>query len=117
VGLGKRKLKSSSRSRKHHLLKTFWGWSDRQRPDATVQWTAPNGQTYTTHPGSRLLFPTLCTPTAPLTRVDVPAADPNRGQKMPRRTRTREQNRAHRIQAQRQLNNEHAAERNKPPPF
>jgi Domain of unknown function (DUF222) len=103
--------------RKHHLLKTFWGWSDRQRPDATVQWTAPNGQTYTTHPGSRLLFPTLCTPTAPPTRVDVPAADPNRGQKMPRRKTTREQNRAHHIQAQRQLNNEHAAERNKPPPF
>ena len=43
--------------RKHHLLKTFWGWLDRQLPDGTVIWTAPSGQTYTTHPGSRLLFP------------------------------------------------------------
>ncbi|MGY4647636.1 hypothetical protein ACVWWN_001432 [Mycobacterium sp. URHB0021] len=40
--------------RKHHLLKTFWDWSDRQLPDGTVQWTAPSGQAYTTHPGSRL---------------------------------------------------------------
>ncbi|WP_457145164.1 DUF222 domain-containing protein [Mycobacterium sp. URHB0021] len=107
--------------RKHHLLKTFWDWSDRQLPDGTVQWTAPSGQTYTTHPGSRLLFPTLCTPTtpinAPAARVDMPAAEPTRGLAMPRRTRTRAQNRAHRIQAQRQLNNEHAAEHNKPPPF
>ena len=50
--------------RKHHLLKTFRGWRDRQLPDATVVWTSPHGQTYTTHPGSRLLFPRLCRPTA-----------------------------------------------------
>ena len=29
-------------------------------------WTAPSGQTYTTCPGSRLLFPTLCKPPHPL---------------------------------------------------
>src|SRR5262249_16683960 len=40
--------------RKHHLLKTFWGWLNRQSPDGTMIWTAPGGQTYTTHPGSRL---------------------------------------------------------------
>ena len=82
-------LKCSSASRKHHLLKTFWGWHDRQGPDGTVVWTSPNGQTYTTHPGSRLLFPTLCRPTAAVARVDVPAVEPNRTQKMPRRKATR----------------------------
>ena len=48
--------------RKHHLMKTFWtgigGWADQQLPDGTVIWTAPSGKTYTTHPGSRLFFPT-----------------------------------------------------------
>ncbi|ORB59715.1 hypothetical protein BST47_30160, partial [Mycolicibacterium tusciae] len=51
--------------RQHHLLKTFWGWHDQQLPDGTVIWTCPQRQTYTTYPGSRLLFPTLCRPTAP----------------------------------------------------
>ena len=101
--------------RYHHLIKTFCaGWTD-QLPDGTVEWTAPDGQTYTTHPGSRLLFPTLCTPTAPIARVSVPAAEPNRGLMMPRRKATRAQNRAKRITAQRHLNNEHAAEHNQPP--
>ena len=104
--------------RKHHLLKTFWGWLDRQRPDGTVEWTAPNGQTYTTHPGSRLLFPTLCTPTAP---IDAPATaagvESNRGLMMPRRKATRAQDRAKRIEAERRLNDDYVAERNKPPPF
>jgi hypothetical protein len=46
--------------RVHHLIKTFWGWRDRQLPDATVIWTSPSGQTYVTTPGSALLFPSLC---------------------------------------------------------
>jgi len=41
----------------------------RQLPDGTIIWTAPSGQTYTTHAGSRLLFPTLCQPTAPRERA------------------------------------------------
>ena len=41
--------------RKDHLLKTFWdGWSDRQFPDGTVEWTSPTGKTYVTHPGSQV---------------------------------------------------------------
>jgi hypothetical protein len=36
---------------------------------------------------------------------------------MPRRRRTREQDRAYRIDAERALNDAHVAERNKPPPF
>lgn len=102
--------------RKHHLLKTFCGWLDRQLPDGTVIWTAPGGQTYTTYPGSRLLFPTLCKPTAP---VSSPAATPQSasGLTMPRRKHTREENRQRSIEAERRLNDDHVAERNRPPPF
>ncbi len=95
--------------RKHHLLKTFCGWLDRQSPDGTVLWTAPGGQTYTTYPGSRLLFPSLCRPTA---HVSAPAAvatiQPHRGLMMPRRKTTREQDRANRIDAKRAHNQESA---------
>jgi hypothetical protein len=102
--------------RKHHLLKTFWGWLARQLPDGTIIWTAPSGQTYTTYPGSRLLFPMLCRPTAP---TASPTATPEAasGLTMPRRSRTREQNRKRSIEAERRLNDEYVAERNKPPPF
>jgi hypothetical protein len=92
--------------RKHHLLKTFWGWHDQQHPDGTVEWMAPDGQTYTTHPGSRLLFPSLCRPTAPVTARDVPTTttDPSRGLAMPRRAQTRTQNRAQAIDDERRFN-------------
>ena len=93
--------------RKHHLLKTFCGWRDRQLPDGTVIWTSPGGQTYTTYPGSRLLFPTLCRPTAPVSApVDAPTAGPSRGLKMPRRNSTRAQDRAKRIDIERARNQE-----------
>jgi hypothetical protein len=88
--------------RKHHLLKTFWEWVSQQRPDGTVIWTSPSGQTYTTYPGSRLLFPTLCRPTAPVSvRTNVSSVQPNRGLMMPRRKSTRAQDRAKRIEAER----------------
>jgi hypothetical protein len=80
---------------------------DRQLPDGTVIWTSPSGQTYTTHPGSRLLFPTLCRPTAPVSApANAPSAPPNRGLMMPRRKTTREQARAKRIEAERARNRE-----------
>lgn len=98
--------------RKHHLLKTFWGWLNRQLPDGTMIWTSPGGQTYTTHPGSRLLFPTLCRPTAPVSvSANVPSAQPNRGLMMPRRKTTRAHDRAKRIDAERKLNDDDVAER------
>jgi hypothetical protein len=99
-------LKCTERSRCHHLLKTFWGWLDRQLPDGMVIWTAPSGQTYTTYPGSRLLFPTLCKPTAPIGAPAVVAVEPNRGLMMPRRKNTRAQDRAKRIEAERARNQE-----------
>lgn len=105
--------------RKHHLLKTFWtAWHDQQLPDGTVVWTSPTGQTYTTRPGSRLLLPMLCLPTGelpPAPTTSRPAG--GRGLMMPRRRRTREQDRTSRINAERALNAAHVAERNKPPPF
>ena len=52
--------------RKHHLLKTFGGWRDKQLPDGTVIWLLPDGHTYVTTPGSALLFPSLCAPTGDL---------------------------------------------------
>jgi hypothetical protein len=70
-------------------------------------WTAPSGQTYTTYRGSRLLFPTLCRPTAPVSAPAArPSAAPNRGLMMPRRKTTRAHDRAKRIEAERARNHE-----------
>jgi Domain of unknown function (DUF222) len=106
--------------RKHHLLKTFWiAWRDEQRPDGSVRWTAPNGQTYVTRPGSRILFPALCIPPGEL-RLPVPVPvepDVDREMGMPIRRRTRAQQRAARIKAERALNDAHVAEVEEPPPF
>jgi hypothetical protein len=92
-------------------LKTFWGgptgWRDRQLPDGTIIWTSPHGRTYVTEPGSKLLFPSLCTSTAPVTITDearTKAARHNPGLTMPRRQRTRAQDRAQRITDDRRLN-------------
>ncbi len=90
--------------RQHHLLKTFWGWRDEQLPDGTVIWRLPDGHTYVTTPGSALLFPGLCAPTG-----DLPAPTPrercgDRTARMPLRTRTRAQNRAHHVATERQRN-------------
>jgi hypothetical protein len=108
----------------HHLLKTFYcgvgGWREQQLPDATLILTSPTGHTYTTKPGSAVLFPALCRPTATLW---APGHEPtvwtrgDRGAMMPKRRRTRAENLAKRIQAERKLNDEYVAERNKPPPF
>ena len=93
--------------RVHHLLKTFWGWLDRQLPDGTVVWTLPSGRRYVTKPGSAVLFPRLCEPTGDITSRSVRPDDDRSGERttmMPIRTRTREQNRAARIAAERAHN-------------
>lgn len=105
--------------RQHHLAKTFWaGWSELQHPDGTVIWTTPTGRTYTTRPGSALLFPTADTTSAP---IDVPAQEPTSARKiytMPtRRKRNRARAISYRITAERALNDAYVAERNKPPSF
>lgn len=110
--------------RKHHLLKTFWsGWRDVQQPDGTIVWTAPTGHRYVTRPGSAALFPGLVRSTgaAPTARVADPA-DARRTLMMPLRKRTRAQNRAGWIAAERARNVEQAgraepgADGDKPPP-
>lgn len=86
----------------HHLVKTFWGWVDRQLPDGTVLWQLPGEQTYVTIPGSAWLFPTLSTPTGCLPAP--PPYTPAGTACMPRRKTTRAQNRAHRITTERNAN-------------
>lgn len=84
----------------HHLMKTFWGWRDRQLPDGAVIWDLPDGQTYVTTPGSALLFPALMAPTgtSPARPVGERAdAGGERTAMMPSRRTTRASNRAHRI--------------------
>src|SRR5688500_17887962 len=102
-------VKFSSIARCHHLLKTFYaglgGWADRQLPDGTVIWTAPTGHVTTTKPGGALFFPQLAVPTGDL--VIPPSTGPpslGRGLMMPRRKRTRAQQRAYRIALERQHN-------------
>lgn len=92
--------------RLHHLLKTFWGWQDRQLPDGTVIWRLPGGRTYITTPGSALLFPHLMAPTPPRHRSGhvTPDAGGDRTAMMPTRRRTRRQNRAHAIATERAEN-------------
>ena len=93
--------------RTHHLVKTFWGWRDQQLPDGTMILNSPSGKTYVTTPGSALLFPSLCLPTAD---VRAPRSGPatdycgERTAMMPRRRRTRAQDRAHHINTERRRN-------------
>ncbi|KAA0110145.1 HNH endonuclease signature motif containing protein [Mycolicibacterium sp. P1-5] len=94
--------------RRCHILKTFWGWRDKQLADGTVIWELPGNQIYVTTPGSALLFPSLMTPTLPplhrLAEIEIPA---DRTLFMPRRKSTRAQNRAKYIAAERRHNRTH----------
>jgi hypothetical protein len=80
-------------------------------------WTAPTGHTYTTRPGSHLLFPHWNTTTADITVPTTTEPTPGRGLMMPTRRRTRAADRANRIHRERALNDTHVTERNRPPPF
>ncbi len=94
----------------HHLIKTFLGWAEKQLPDGTLILTAPSGHTYVTTPGSALLFPSLARAVGgcPAPEVDIPAQDycGDRSAMMPKRRRTRAQDRAHRVAAERRKNHE-----------
>ncbi|RAU98727.1 HNH endonuclease [Mycobacterium colombiense] len=117
--------------RYHHLLKTFWtGWSDRQLPDGTVEWTSPSGQTHVTKALGGLYFPALSTPTGVLAPpAEQPSPTGDRGVMMPVRQRTREQDRAARVRRERAINEARigtlaardadrlAPNNNDPPPF
>jgi uncharacterized protein DUF222 len=103
----------------HHLFKTFCagpaGWTELQLPDGTIIWTSPRGRTYTTKPLGARFFPQLGAPTGGLVLPNSPPPGPNRELAMPTRRRTRAQDRARRIEAERALNRaRYAAD---PPPF
>ncbi|OBI82631.1 HNH endonuclease signature motif containing protein [Mycobacterium sp. 1245805.9] len=94
--------------RTHHLIKTFWGWTDKQLADGTLILTSPAGHTYVTTPGSALLFPSLCRGVGgvfPAAEADPPVdyCD-QRAAMMPKRRRTRAQDRATRIATERKHN-------------
>ncbi|OBI80030.1 HNH endonuclease signature motif containing protein [Mycobacterium sp. 1245805.9] len=100
--------------RTHHLIKTFFGWAEQQLPDGTLILTSPAGQTYVTTPGSALLFPSLCYSVGgmPTPEADAPAEYcPERTAMMPKRRRTRAQNRAHAIATERRHNRDARAAR------
>jgi hypothetical protein len=93
--------------RKHHNLKTWWAgdWADQQYPDGTVVVTSPTGQSYTTKPVSSLLFPGWNTEsTASPPRGTPPRQPPGAGTQMAKRKRTRAQDHAYRIKAERARN-------------
>ncbi|OBI41504.1 hypothetical protein A5707_07220 [Mycobacterium kyorinense] len=95
--------------RTHHLVKTFWGWREQQLPDGTLILTSPSGRTYVTTPGSALLFPSLCHSTGGIPAIEADLPDEYCGERtamMPKRRRTRAQNRAHRIAAERRQNHD-----------
>jgi hypothetical protein len=95
--------------RVHHLIKTFWGWGEKQLADGTLILTSPAGHIYVTTPGSALLFPSLCMSAG---GMPAPEADPpqdycaERTAMMPKRRRTRAQDRAYRVATERRHNRE-----------
>ncbi len=93
----------------HHLLKTHWsgdgGWSDRQFPDGRVEVMTPSGRTFTTKPGSALLFPGWDITTTEAPPTGYPPKPPDHsGLGVPKRKRTRAQDHAYRITAERERN-------------
>ncbi|MBI2699913.1 MAG: HNH endonuclease [Mycobacterium sp.] len=96
--------------RTHHLMKTFWGWTEKQLADGTLILTSPAGETHVTTPGSALLFPSLCRAVGgmPAPEAQTPPADhcAERTAMMPTRRRTRGQDRAQRVAAERRANHQ-----------
>jgi hypothetical protein len=93
--------------RTHHLVKTFFGWTEQQLPDGTLILTSQAGQTYVTTPGSALLFPSLCRAVGGMPAAEVEAPQDycaERTAMMPKRRRTRAQQRAYRVATERNHN-------------
>ena len=118
--------------RTHHLIKTFFsgpgGWKDQQLPDGTVIFTSPSGHTYVTEAHGGVLFPTLARPTGQLPDPVTDDPSPYRAVMMPKRRRTREEDRRDRITEERRQRTELIAEEERqrqawlaatyePPPF
>jgi hypothetical protein len=91
------------------------GWDEQQLADGTVIWTSPTGRTYTTRPLGAWFFPQLSVPTEKLVFPNSPPPGMNRELAMPKRKRTRAEDRAYRVQRKRALNR--ARYDADPPPF
>jgi hypothetical protein len=104
--------------REHHLLKTFCGWTPQLASDGRVTWTAPTGHSYTKSVGASILgcavMRTEDPPARPVTRL---ADNADRARMMPRRSRTRAQECAHRIKAEHARNTAELADSGSDPPF
>ena len=61
-------------------------------------WTSPTGRTYTTRPLGAFFFPQLAVAAEKLVLPKGPPPGPNRELAMPRRKRTRAEDRAYRVQ-------------------
>lgn len=86
---------------------TFLGWAEQQLPDGTLILTSPSGHTYVTTPGSALLFPSLCYSVGGFPTPEIEPPQDYCGQRsamMPKRRRTRAQDRAHRVATERRQN-------------
>jgi hypothetical protein len=94
----------------HHLLKTFHNWQDQQFPDGTVVWTAPTGHSYITKPEGAHWYPQLATPTGTPEIGEEPVRTPARGHCMPKRKRTRAQERQQLVNEARTANEERIAD-------
>ncbi|MEN4479529.1 HNH endonuclease signature motif containing protein [Mycolicibacterium cosmeticum] len=103
--------------REHHLLKTFCGWTPQLAPDGTVTWTAPTGHTYTKVAGASILGGAITHIEIPPARPITPPGGADRGQMMPRRARTRAQECAQRIKAERARNTAERSQSGSDPPF
>jgi Domain of unknown function (DUF222) len=110
--------------RTHHLVKTFYSWREQQLADGTLILTSPTGHTYVTTAGSALLFPALGVPAGgmptPHTHHRI-AYSPDRAAMMPKRRRTRVQDRAQRVATERSHNRQrrqaaYQTAANHPPP-
>jgi hypothetical protein len=103
----------------HHLLKTFHcgpgGWRVTQLAGGTMVFTTPSGRVHTTEPLGAMLFPQLAVPTGELPPADEPLPATDRGLAMPKRKRSRAQDRADRIEWERGINRARYAAN--PPPF
>jgi hypothetical protein len=97
------------------LVKTFFGWQEKQLPDGTLILTSPAGQTYVTTRAARCCF-RVCA-----IRWAMPAAEADPGPQdccgrrtamMPNRRRTRARDHASRVATERRHNRDaHLARR------
>ena len=86
-----------------------------QLPDGTMVFTTPSGRVHCTEPLGAVLFPQLAVPTGELVLPDEPPPGADRGLAMPKRQRTRAEERASRTEWERGLNRARYAAN--PPPF